>query len=239
MILNCVIIDDEPIARKLLQEYIEETDFLKLVGSAENPLKIAGLINDMEVDLIFLDINMPKMTGLEFLRSSTNLPMVIMTTAYGQYALDGFEMAVIDYLVKPFSLERFLKACNKALEYKSLKQKKHLQNKQAAEYFFVKSSGKIQRIQHNELIYIEALANYIVLHTITGNLITYLTIKGVLEKLPADKFIQVHKSYIINADKINSIDGNTLHLGDARITIGQSFVDTAMGKILKDKFLKR
>ena len=124
MTLNCVIIDDEPIARKLLQEYIEETDFLTLVGTAENPLKATGLISKLDVDLIFLDINMPKMNGLDFLRSANNLPMIIMTTAYGQYALDGFEMAVIDYLVKPFSLERFLKASQKALELKRLKQKK-------------------------------------------------------------------------------------------------------------------
>src|ERR1700760_2596295 len=122
MILNCIIIDDEPIARKLLQEYIEETDFLELVGNAENPLKATGLINELKPDLIYLDINMPKMSGLEFLRSAAKLPMVIMTTAYGQYALDGFEMAVIDYLVKPFSLDRFLKASNKALELHSLKQ---------------------------------------------------------------------------------------------------------------------
>src|SRR5471030_1068232 len=124
MKLNCLIIDDEPIARKLLQEYIEETDFLVLVGTAENPLKAISLINELQVDLIFLDINMPKMNGLDFLRSANNLPMIIMTTAYGQYALDGFEMAVIDYLVKPFSLERFLKATQKALELKSLKDNK-------------------------------------------------------------------------------------------------------------------
>ncbi len=123
MVLNCVIIDDEPIARKLLQEYIEETDFLKLVGVAENPLKAIGVINSQDTDLVFLDINMPKMNGMEFLKSSTKLPMVIMTTAYGQYALEGFEMAVIDYLVKPFSLERFVKASQKALELKVLKQK--------------------------------------------------------------------------------------------------------------------
>src|ERR1700710_2153540 len=137
MTLNCVIIDDEPIARKLLQEYIEETDFLVLVGTAENPLKATGLINSMDVDLIFLDVNMPKMNGFQFLRSAVNLPMVIMTTAYGQYALDGFEMAVVDYLVKPFSLERFLKAAQKALELKSLKQKQAQAVKNDPEDFYV------------------------------------------------------------------------------------------------------
>src|ERR1700743_1278483 len=121
MKLNCIIIDDEPIARKLLQEYIEETDFLVLVGTAENPVKATALLNDNKVDLIFLDINMPKMNGLQFLRSALTLPMVIMTTAYGQYALDGFELAVVDYLVKPFALERFLKATQKALELKMLR----------------------------------------------------------------------------------------------------------------------
>jgi DNA-binding LytR/AlgR family response regulator len=118
MTLNCIIIDDEPIARKLLQEYIEETDFLVLVGTAENPLKATALIYDLEVDLIFLDVNMPKMNGFQFLRSTVNLPMVIMTTAYGQYALDGFELAVVDYLVKPFSLERFIKSTQRALALK-------------------------------------------------------------------------------------------------------------------------
>ncbi|MBS1530697.1 MAG: response regulator transcription factor [Bacteroidetes bacterium] len=239
MILNCVIIDDEPIARKLLQEYIEETDFLRLVGTAENPLKIAGLIQEHQADLVFLDINMPKMTGLEFLRSAKNLPMVIMTTAYGQYALEGFELDVIDYLVKPFSLERFLKACHKAHEFKLLRSRKQLPDKAGDEYFFVKSNGKIERVAFDDLIYVEALTNYVTLHTVNGKLVTYLTIKGLMESLPAGKFIQVHKSFIINTDKVKTIDGNTINLPNASITIGQSFRDEVMKRILKDKFLKR
>jgi len=239
MTLNCLIIDDEPIARKLLQEYIEETDFLKLVGVAENPLKATGLINDLGVDLIFLDINMPKMNGLDFLRSANNLPMVIMTTAYGQYALDGFEMAVIDYLVKPFSLERFLKATQKALELKSLKQKKSVAELPDPNHFFVKCDGKIKRLTYDEVIYIEAMANYVIIYTPTDKLIVYLTIKGLLEKLPEDKFSQVHKSYIVNLQKVNTIDGNTLHLGDFKITIGLQFLNPVMDKLLKGRFLKR
>ena len=238
MTLNCLIVDDEPAARKLLQEYIEEIDFLKLAGVAENPLKAAGLLNTEQVDLIFLDVNMPKMNGIEFLRSSANLPMVIMTTAYGQYALDGFEMAVVDYLVKPFSLERFFKAAQKAFDLKQLKQKG---GTTAAEpgYFYVKSNGRIERVNYNDLLYIEALSNYITLYTITAKLVVYHTIKGILEQLPAEKFIQVHKSAIVNLDKINAIEGNMLRIGDAKITIGQNFHDEAMRNILKDKFLKR
>jgi len=239
MILNCLIIDDEPIARKLLQEYIAETDFLKLAGTAENPLKAIGLINSEEIDLIFLDINMPKMNGLEFLKSAVNLPMVILTTAYGQYALEGFEMAVIDYLVKPFPLERFLKACQKALELKSLKQKKAAPEKENPEFFYVKCDGKIVRVLYDELIYVEAMANYVTLYTVSDKMIVYLTVKGILEKLPPEKFIQVHKSHIVNINKIKAIEGNMLHLGNARITVGQSFHEKVMEIILKDNFLKR
>ena len=239
MTLNCVIIDDEPIARKLLQEYIEETDFLTLVGTAENPLKATGLISKLDVDLIFLDINMPKMNGLDFLRSANNLPMIIMTTAYGQYALDGFEMAVIDYLVKQFSLERFLKASQKALELKRLKQKKSTPEKTEPGYFYVKCDGKIEKVLYDELVYIEAMANYVTLYTTNNKLVVYLTIKGILERLPPEKFLQVHKSYIVNIDGVKTIEGNMLHLGITKITIGLSFLDEVMTRLLKDRFIKR
>ncbi len=238
MNLNCIIIDDEPMARKLLQEYIEETDFLTLVGTAENPLKVTSLLTKFEVDLIFLDINMPKINGLDFLRSAKNLPMVIMTTAYGQYALDGFEMSVVDYLVKPFSLDRFLKATQKALELKLLRQKK-VPEKSDEEYFYVKCNNKIEKVMYSELTYVEAMANYVTLYTTKGKLIAYLTIKGILEQLPSEKFLQVHKSYIVNVNNIKAIEGNMLHLGDNRITIGASFYDDVMNRILKDKLIKR
>ena len=239
MTLNCIIIDDEPIARKLLQEYIEETDFLTLVGTAENPLKATGLINQFEIDLIFLDINMPKMNGLDFLRSVKNLPMVILTTAYGQYALEGFEMAVVDYLVKPFSIERFLKGSQKALELKSLKQKRSVPDKAEPGYFYVKCDGKIEKVIHDELIYIESMANYVTLYTTQGKLIVYLTIKGVLEKLPPEKFMQVHKSYIVNVNSIKTIEGNMLNTGTSKITIGASFLNDVMDRILRDRLIKR
>jgi DNA-binding LytR/AlgR family response regulator len=240
MKLNCLIIDDEPIARKLLQEYIDEVDFLTLTGTAENPLKATGILSEQDIDLVFLDINMPKMNGLQFLRSASNLPMVIMTTAYGQYALDGFELAVVDYLVKPFSLDRFLKAAQKALELKQLRQKSAPQSPPAEpDYFYVKCDGKIERVLYHNLIYVEAMANYVVLHTIPKKLVVYLTIKGIQEKLPADQFLQVHKSHIVNLKMINTIEGNMLNLGSAKITVGQSFYDEVMDRILKGKYFKR
>jgi DNA-binding LytR/AlgR family response regulator len=239
MILNCLIIDDEPIARKLLQEYIEETDYLALAGVAENPLKATGLINDLAIDLVFLDVNMPKMNGIQFLRSVVNLPMVIMTTAYGQYALDGFEMAVVDYLVKPFSLERFIKATQKALKLKTLKQNQAAPAISVVDHFFVKCEGKIERVIYNDLIYVEAMANYVILHTAQKKLVAYLTIKGIHEKLPANQFLQVHKSYVVNMDKIVNIEGNMLNLGNAKINIGMSYVDEVMKRVVNDKLIKR
>jgi len=242
MTLKCIIIDDEPIARKLLQEYIEETDFLTLVGSAENPLKAAGLISEFEPDLIFLDVNMPKMNGFQFLKSTPNLPMVIMTTAYGQYALDGFEMAVVDYLVKPFSLERFLKAAQKALELKKLKAGatgKVSKTEEEQDHFFVKCNGRLEKVMYNDLIYVEAMSNYVILYTAGSKMIVYLTIKGLTEKLPEDKFVQVHKGYIVNIDKIKAIEGNMLHMDNAKITIGASFQSVLADKVLKDRYFKR
>ncbi|MES2376347.1 MAG: LytTR family DNA-binding domain-containing protein [Bacteroidota bacterium] len=239
MILNCLIVDDEPIARKLLQEYIEETDFLALAGTAENPIKATALLNELDIDLIFLDVNMPKMSGFQFLRSATNLPMVIMTTAYGQYALDGFEMAVVDYLVKPFSLDRFVKATQKALKLKTLEQKQQPTEKSTDDYFYVKCDNKIERVNYADLLYIEAMANYVTLYTTNKKLVVYLTIKGIQEKLPADKFLQVHKSYIVNIDKINNIEGSMLDMGVGKISIGQSFYDDALKRILGGKFFKR
>lgn len=241
MKLNCIIIDDEPIARKLLQEYVEETDFLALVGMAENPVKATTLLNENEVDLIFLDINMPKMNGLQFLRSTNTLPMVIMTTAYGEYALDGFELSVVDYLVKPFSLARFLKATQKALELKTLRNKPTSAEKQesTADHFFVKCDGKLERVAFDDLLYIEALANYVTLYTPHKKLVAYLTMKGIEEQLPADRFLKVHKSYIVNIDKIKSIEGSMLDLGDIKITIGQSFYEAVLDRLLKGKLFKR
>ncbi len=241
MKMKCIIVDDEPIARKLLQEYIEDIDFLELAGMAENPLKANTFLGEQTIDLIFLDINMPKLTGIEFLRTATSLPMVIMTTAYAEYATDGFELDVMDYLVKPFSFERFLKACNRARDYYLLKNNSAAPApvKQANDCFFVKCDGRIEKVLYSDLVYVEAMLNYIVLHTETRKMIVYHTIKGIAEQLPADIFLKVHKSYIVNLQKIKSIQGNEITLANTRVTISQNFYDKAMKEILKDRMIKR
>jgi DNA-binding LytR/AlgR family response regulator len=241
MKLKCIIVDDEPIARRLLQEYIEDIDFLELAGIAENPLKANTILAQQTIDLMFLDINMPKLTGIEFLRASANLPMVIMTTAYAEYATEGFELDVMDYLVKPFSFERFLKACNRARDYHTLKNTTPLTSStgNTADYFFVKCDGIIEKVLYNDLVYVEAMLNYIVLHTEKRKMMVYLTIKSIAEQLPADVFLKVHKSYIINLRKVTSIQGNEISLGHAKVTISQHFYEKAMKDILKNRMIKR
>jgi len=237
MKLKCIIVDDEPVARKLLEEYIQDVDFLELKGKAENPLKANTLLDNNEIDLMFLDINMPKLSGVEFLRTSKELPPTILTTAYAEYAVEGFELSVLDYLVKPFSFERFFKAVNKAKDYYELKTKQP--GSTHNNYFFVKCDGKIEKIFYDELLFIEAMLNYVILHTESRKMIVYLTVKGIAEQLPADKFLKIHKSYIVNTSKIKNIEGNEINLGSAKVTISQSLQDSVMKEILKGKMLKR
>jgi DNA-binding LytR/AlgR family response regulator len=239
MKLKCILADDEPVARKLLQEYIADIDFLELKGSCENALKANSLLSSEQIDLMFLDINMPKLSGIELLRTATSLPMVIMTTAYAEYAKDGFELDVLDYLVKPFSFERFLKACNKAKDYHELKKNKVSEGKAGNNYFFVKREGRIEKVFYDDLIHVEAMLNYVVLHTSNGKMIVYHTIKGILEQLPAESFLKVHKSSIVNLTKIRSIEGNEIDLGTAKVTISHNSYEGAMKAILKDRMIKR
>jgi DNA-binding LytR/AlgR family response regulator len=238
MKLRCIIVDDEPVARKVLKEYIDDIAFLEVIGEADNALKAQPLLDKESVDLMFLDINMPKLTGLEFLRTSTSLPMVIITTAYTEHALDGFTLDVMDYLVKPFSFERLLKACNKAKDYHQLRLKADKVGG-SEDYFFVKCNGRIEKVFYDELLFIEASLNYVTLHTVNSRMIVYLTIKGIIECLPADRFIKVHKSYIVNLQKISSIEGNIVHIGKAEIPISQNNQEEVMKLILKDRMLKR
>jgi DNA-binding LytR/AlgR family response regulator len=237
MTLNCILIDDEPVARKLLEEYISDVPYLYLLGKAENPLKATALLNASEetVDLIFLDINMPKMSGIEFLRSSGPLPPVIMTTAYSEYALEGFELNVIDYLLKPFSFERFVKACNKAREYHELLNK----NKETLDHFFVKVDGRLEKVLYDDVLFIEGSLNYVTIHTETSKLLVYLTLKGIMEQLPSPRFLKVHKSILINTSKVRHIEGNEINLGKAKVTMSQGEHDNVMRVIVSAGMIKR
>jgi DNA-binding LytR/AlgR family response regulator len=238
MKLNCLIVDDEPVARDILRDYIVDAGFLELVGEAENPIKAAAQLDSQPIDLMFLDINMPKLSGIEFLRMSKSLPLTIMTTAYSEYALNGYELNVLDYLVKPFSFDRFLKAVYKAKDYY---EKTHIVNSNSIEpdYFFVKSDGRIDKIMYADLVCVEAMQNYVVLHTGTEKRIAYLTLKMMEDQLPKSTFVKIHKSAIVNMNKIKSITGKVLNLGSMEAIISQSLYDDVMKEIMKDRLLKR
>jgi|SRR6185312_9257223 len=236
MKLKCIIIDDEPIARKLIEEFIGDIDFLEIIGQAENPVKAIPLLNNDNIDIIFLDINMPVINGINFLKSSKNLPGVIMTTAYAGHAVEAFDLDVIDYLVKPISFDRFLKACNKAREVYIAR--KRLPQK-ADDHFFIKCDSQIEKVFYSDLLYAEAMLNYVILYTALRKMIVYITLKSLEEQLPEAHFIKVHKSFIVNRDKIKSIDGNLIDIGTAKITISQNLREKVLSEILKDKMIKR
>ncbi len=238
--IHCVIIDDEPLARKGLKEYIADVNFLNLVDEFDNPIKASELLSKGRVQLLFLDIQMPKITGLDFFRSLRHAPPVIFTTAYPQYALDGFDLNALDYLVKPISFERFLKAALKAKEYYEVRRHNEEEARGKKEdYFFIKADNKLVKIFFDEILFVEALQNYVIIHTSDKKFITYLTFKSVEEYLPADRFIKTHKSYIISASKINSIEGNDIRIGNHHVPISRNEKDEVMEKLLKGKFLKR
>ena len=239
MKINCIIIDDEPLARKGLKEYVSEVDFLELKGEGENAEFAVALLKKGDIDLMFLDIQMPKLTGIEFLKGLKNAPMVIFTTAYSKYALESYELDVQDYLVKPISFERFFKACNKARDFYNLKQSGNKDVLKNDEYFFIRCADRYEKIPYDELLYVEAMENYVIFHTIHGKFISYLTLKVVENYLPADKFLKVHKSYIIAIPKIESIDGSDIIIKGKSIPISRTLKDEVMNKLVMGKFLKR
>lgn len=238
MNIRSIIIDDEPLARKGLKEYIADVDFLDFIGEFDNPLKAADLISRGEVQLLFLDIQMPKITGLDFFKTLPNAPPVIFTTAYPQYALEGFEVNALDYLVKPVSFERFFKAVLKAKEYYEVRDTNR-KEADTTEYFFIKADNKLVKIRCEDVLFVEALQNYVIIHTPSKKYMTYLTFRSVEEYLPANKFLKVHKSFIVAAAKIDSIEGNDIRIGQHHIPISRNHKDEVMNKLVKGKFLKR
>ena len=239
MKLKCIIIDDEPVARKVLQEFIEEIDYLELTGQAEDPLKAITLLHGNEIDIIFLDINMPKINGIDFLKSSKTNANIIMTTAYAEYAVEAYGLDVLDYLVKPIAFNRFLKACSKAKEMKTLKGTTRNQPNKTSDHFFIKCDNQIEKVFYADLLYAEAMLNYVMLYTSTKKMMVYVTMKSLEEQLPASIFIKVHKSFIVNINKIKSIEGNILNIGNGKITISQNLREKVINEIVKDKMIKR
>lgn len=238
MKLTCLIIDDEPVARKGLTEYVNEVEFLELVAQCENPVKAAKYLNEQTIDLIFLDIHMPKLSGIEFLKGLRNPPLVIFTTAYSDYALEGYSLDVVDYLMKPITLERFLKSTQKAFEVFQMK-KFASEHKPTSDYFFVKCESKYEKVNYADVRFIESLQNYVIIHTSAKKLITYMTLSSLANQLPKDKFLKVHKSFIVSIAGIKAIDGNEILIGEARIPISRNLKDQVVNRIIGNNLFKR
>lgn len=225
--LQCLVVDDEPMARKIIKEYISDIPFLTLAGEAETTEKATALLSSLNIDLMFLDIEMPKQNGLDFFKNTPTPPITILTTAFSEFALEGFELNVTDYLLKPISFERFQKAVLKAYKYAET-----VNNRMRGEtYFFVKVNQKIEKILFADVLYIEGMTNYVIIHTKSKKLITYLTFKGIEEQLPAEKFIRIHKSYIVSTEAIKTIDVNVIELGGFLLPIGKSYKAALMSRI--------
>lgn len=233
MKIKCIITDDEPMARKGLRGYIEKIDFLTLVGECEDAIQLNTMLKTQQTDLIFLDIEMPDMTGLELLSNLKNPPKVIIVSAYEQYALKGYEFDVVDYLLKPVSFDRFLKSVNKVHD---LLQK---EQKEGNDYIFVKSDKQLKKIQFKDILFIESMENYVIIQTVSSKEIVYTTLKQIYESLPRDIFQQTHRSYIVNIDQVNAIDGNQLNINSYKIPVARNFRDNIFNLILNNRLITR
>jgi DNA-binding LytR/AlgR family response regulator len=234
--LSCIIVDDEPVARKILQEFVEQVPFLDLHGKFENAMKAEAFLNNTPVDLIFLDIEMPKISGLQFLQKLHIESMAILTTAFPQYALEGYELDIIDYLLKPFAFSRFLKAVHKAKDYYEMKTK--VTGTSPSSYIFIKSEKRIEKIELKDVLYAESVGNYVSIYTENKKIIAYLTMKSLESQLPSTEFIKIHQSFLVNESRIDAIDGNEVKIGSKSLPISRNYRETVM-KIVYQRLLRR
>ena len=235
--INVLIVDDEPLAQDIIETYVNRVNELNLVGRCSNAMEANEMLQNNKIDLMFLDIQMPQLTGVDFLKTLTNPPLVIFTTAYSEYAVEGFELNAVDYLLKPISFDRFLKAVNKATE--QLAFQKTAEESEDADHFYVKSDKKLVRVKYSEILYIEGLKDYVIIRMETTRVITLQTMKSLEDKLPSSHFRRIHRSYIVNIDKILAIDGSTVDLHEKgqtkELPIGKNYKDEILDLINKNR----
>ncbi len=226
MSIRCIIVDDEPLSRDVLNTYVSDHPDLELVGTCKDAFDAMSALESRQVDLVFLDINMPKLSGINFYKSLNQKPNVIFTTAYPEFAVEGFELNAIDYLLKPFSFERFVQAVNK------VKEKIRTSEGSANEgHIMLKADKKMYKINYADILYFESLGDYVKVHINDKVLIVTITLKKLLEELPGDLFLRTHKSYIISKQKIEYVEGNQIKIGEKMIGIGQSFKEEVLRQI--------
>lgn len=223
--IRTIAIDDEPLALQLVNGYIKKTPFLELAASFDNPMDAMDYLDKNSVDLIFLDIHMPDLTGIEFTRILVNRPKIIFTTAYEKYALEGFKLEAVDYLLKPFNYEEFLKAARKAEKLIGLEKTAHDEVSANNEFLFLKSEYKIRRINFNDIKYIEGLKDYVKVYLLHEDkpILSLNSLKSLEAKLPENKFMRVHRSFIVNLEKIDTIERSRIIFGKVYIPVSEQY----------------
>ncbi len=242
--MNCIIVDDEPLAQQVIEEYIKTIPFLTLVGKASSAFEAFDKLRTQKVDLIFLDIHMPNVSGIDFINALDNKPYFIFTTAYSEHALEGFNLNAVDYLLKPIPFERFLKAVNKVYELHVLRSTKYetkteslSESNRTDGFIMVKSDYQSIKINLNDVMFIEGLKDYVKIYTLSGKpVVTLNSLKNMAFKLPSDRFIRVHKSYIVSITKIDSIVRNRIIIGEKWIPIGENFKEAFYEILRKHDF---
>lgn len=226
--MNCIIVDDEPLAREAIELLVKDIDYLRLAGTFNNASAAARYMEQNAVDLIFLDIQMPGITGIEFAKTISRKTLIVFTTAYSEYALDSYEVDAIDYLIKPVEPERFRKAADKALAYSSLLMQDEKENIEPAadDYFFVKSDRKYFKVNFEDILFVEGLKDYVILQLEEQRIITRMNLKAMNELLPKNLFLRVNKSYIVNTARIEAFDNNDIFIKTHEIAIGSSYRDS-------------
>jgi DNA-binding LytR/AlgR family response regulator len=236
--IKVLIVDDEPLAQDVLETYIEQIPDIELAGKCSNAIEASSCLNENTVDVILLDIQMPQLTGIEFVKSLNNPPLIVFTTAYPNYAVDGFELDAVDYLLKPISMERFLKALNKVRGQlqTSSGDKQHDHDD---DFFFVKADKKLVKVKYADILYIEGLKDYVIIRMEEGRVITLQTMKSLEEKLPSNKFMRIHRSYIVALDKIQALVGNMVEIMEKgqtkHLPVGKNYRDELLELINERK----
>ncbi len=242
--INVIIVDDEPLAQDVLETYVEKLPDLNLIGKCSNALEANEMLKREDIDLMFLDIQMPQLTGIDFLKTLSNPPLVIFTTAYPNYALEGFELNALDYLLKPISLERFMKAVNKAIEQINLSRNEGAgnaanNNGPSSDYIFVKADKKLVKVNYSDILYIEGLKDYVIIRMESNRVITLQTMKSLEDKLPKFMFRRIHRSYIINVNRINAVVGNMVEVDEKgqtkHLPIGKNYRDDLLVIVNQNK----
>jgi DNA-binding LytR/AlgR family response regulator len=234
--MKCIIVDDEPLAIEILESYVSKIEQMKLAGTFRNAVSAFTFLQQNPVDLIFLDIQMPKLSGIEFLKSLKNPPQVILTTAYRDYAIEGFELEVVDYLLKPIPFERFLKAVGKVLHQPASHPSPIGKADTAEDFVYFKVDKKMVKTRMAEILYIESIKDYVKVHTADKEIVTQQKISYLEESLPGDQFLRIHRSFIINRNRIDAYSATDVEIGKFRIPIGRNYKQDVIKVLSKNVF---